>query len=272
MKKFETFKKQQKVSIIIPAHNEEKRIGKTLKEYISYFKNLKKQKILDFELIVVLNACSDNTSKVVEKYSCKELKVLEFKQGGKGFAITEGFKEAIKNKNIDFIGFVDADLATPPKAFYDLIKTLQKNKKIDGTIASRWLKNSVIKTPQTLLRKITSRGFNFLVRGILFLPYKDTQCGAKLFKRKAIEEIITELTITMWAFDIDLLYRIKKNKNVIAEIPTVWEDKRDSKLNLIKVPFKMFSSIIRLRLIHSKFNFVVKAYDKLPERIKIHNI
>ena len=104
----------EKVSIIIPAHNEEKRIGRTLKEYISYFKRKK----LNFQIIVVLNACSDNTLKIVKKY--KELEILNFKQGGKGFAIIEGFKKALKKKS-NLIGFVDADMATPPVAFYDLI-------------------------------------------------------------------------------------------------------------------------------------------------------
>jgi len=258
-----------KISIIIPAHNEEKRIGKTLEEYLSYFKILKKQKILDFEIIVVLNACKDDTLKVVQKYKCNELKIIEFERGGKGFAIIKGFKEALNNNQIKFIGFVDADLATPPESFHELIKNIGNH---EGIIASRWMKKSYIKTPQTITRKITSKGFNFLVRSILFLPYKDTQCGAKLFTRESIEKIIDNMILTLWAFDIDLLYNFKKNNFKVKEIPTIWEDKRDSKLNLVKVPFKMFSSIIRLRLYYSPFRFIVLIYDKLPDKIKIHKI
>ena len=262
--------KQERVSIILPAYNEEKRIGKTIEEYLKFFSEKKKNReIKDFEILVVLNACKDNTIGVVKffKKKYREIRFLNFEQGGKGFAITEGFKDALKQKN-DLIGFVDADMATKPDAFYDLIKNIGKK---DGIIASRWMKGSIIKTPQTILRIITSRGFNFLTRSILFLNYEDTQCGAKLFKRGAIESVIDELGTAEWAFDIDMLYKLKIKGFKIKESPTTWEDKRGSKLNLIVVPFKMFSSIIRLRFIYSPFKFVVRLYDKLPEEIKIHS-
>ena len=71
---------KKKVSIVMPAYNEEDRIGKTLMEYFSYFSNLKNDGELDFEIIVVLNACKDNTRKVVEKFDCKELFILEFRR------------------------------------------------------------------------------------------------------------------------------------------------------------------------------------------------
>ena len=260
----------EKPSIIIPAYNEEKRIGRTLEEYSRFFEEKKKiGELKEFEILVVLNACKDNTLGVVKekqkKY--KEIIFLDFKQGGKGFAIIEGFKDALKRDN-KLIGFVDADMATPPEAFYDLIKNIGN---FDGILASRWMKESVIKTKQTLLRIITSRGFNFLVKGILLIPYSDTQCGAKLFKKKAIESVINDLGTTKWAFDIDLIYKLRRKNFRIREIPTIWEDKRGSKLNVIKVPFQMFSSIVRLRLIYSPFNFVVRFYNKLPEKVRIHN-
>jgi glycosyltransferase involved in cell wall biosynthesis len=260
------------ISIIIPAHNEEKRIGKTLEAYGKFFEKKKQNKeIRNFEIIVVINASSDKTLEIVKKHSnkLKELRYLNFEKVGKGFAIVEGFKDALKRDN-DLIGFVDADLATSPTAFYELIKKIEE-KKCDGVIASRWLKDSIIKTKQHLLRKITSRGFNFLIRSILFLTYKDTQCGAKIFKKKAIKNIINELGITKWAFDIDLLYKLKNKGFQIKEIPTIWEDKKGSKIDLVRNPIQMFSSIIRLRLLNSPLKFIVRAYDKLPENIKIHS-
>src|SRR3989344_3103890 len=120
----------KKIAVVIPAHNEEKRIGRTLKNYLEYFGELKKSKKLDFVIVVVLNACSDNTRKVVEKFLCDELVILEFERGGKGFAIIEGFKWAIAN-NWDLIGFIDADMASPPNSFYGLIKNLRN---YDGVI------------------------------------------------------------------------------------------------------------------------------------------
>ena len=83
----------EKISIVVPAYNEEKRIGKTAREYLNYFKNLKKEKILDFEIIFVLNACTDDTLGVVKKFKSPEVKILNFERGGKGFAIVEGFKD-----------------------------------------------------------------------------------------------------------------------------------------------------------------------------------
>jgi len=256
-----------KISIVIPAHNEEKRIGKTLKEYFSFFSKLKKKKILDYEIIVVLNACKDNTKKVVKKYKIKELKILDFEQGGKGFAITQGFKHALGSKS-DLIGFVDADLATPAKSFYDLVNNIKEN---GGAIASRWRKNSVIITKQSFLRKITSKGFNYVVRVLFLFPYRDTQCGAKIFKREALGKIIKDLGTTGWAFDIDLIYKVRKNKYKIKEHPTVWEDKKDSKLDLKIAPILMFLSVLRLRLLNSPFKGFMRIYDKLPEWIKIHH-
>tara|TARA_Y100000034_G_scaffold19272_1_gene21687 strand:- start:8324 stop:9094 length:771 start_codon:yes stop_codon:yes gene_type:complete len=255
----------EKVSIIIPAHNEEKRIGRTLKEYISYFQKLKKS--LDFRIIVVLNACSDNTLKIVEKYKIKELEILNFRQGGKGFAIVEGFKRALKG-NSNLIGFVDADLATPPEAFYDLIKNINGN---DGVIANRWDKHSIIKTPQTIFRRIIGRGFNLIVKILFLLPHQDTQCGAKLFKRELLEKIIPKLGSSEWSFDVDLLFYARREKAKIKSIPTIWSDKKESKINIKKTPLTMFLSVVRLRLVHSPLNFVVRFYRKLPNWMRVHN-
>lgn len=257
------------LAIIIPAHNEEKRIARTIETYAKFFENKKDEREVDgFFFLIVLNACRDKTQKIVKDFSekYKSVKYIEFKEGGKGFAILEGFKEALKSK-ADLIGFVDADMATPPECFFDLIK---KIKDVDVTIASRGLKESVVKTSFT--RKLTNRGFNFFVRSILLLPYKDTQCGAKLFRRKVIEKVLPEIGITRWAFDIDLIFKIRKKGFKIKEVATVWNDIEGSKIDLIKTPLQMFSAIMRIRLINSPFNFVVRAYDTMPEKIKIHNM
>lgn len=260
--------KQKTISIIIPAHNEERRIGRTLEEYSEFFENLKKKnEIKDFEMLIVINNTKDNTEDIVKDYKKRyhEIKYLNYKQGGKGFAIIEGFKDALKRKN-NIIGFVDADMATPPEAYYWLIQEINGN---DGTIASRALEGSVASF--TFKRKLTHKGFNMVVRNLLCLPYSDTQCGAKVFKKEAIEAVVNELGMTQWCFDVDLLYRLRKKGFKIKEIKTIWEDKTGSKLDLRKVPLRMFASVIRLRLLNSRFCGLVKVYDKLPEWIKIHH-
>lgn len=234
-----------KISIIIPAYNEEKRIENTLKEYGNFFQNLKKQKILDFEILVVINNTTDNTEKIVRKFSkkYKYIRYLNLKPKGKGFAVKEGFKYSLKRKS-DLIGFVDADMSISPKAFYCLFKNISEN---DGIIASRWIKGAKA-TERTWTRKITSKTFNFIATSLFFLSYKDIQCGAKIFKKKVIEEIVYELNTTGWAFDVDLLYLCKKHGFKIKEYPSVWEDKDGSKIKgLFKTSIQMLFDIIKLR-------------------------
>ena len=260
----------KKVSIIIPAYNEEKRIAKTLKDYINFFKKFEKKREVFFEIIVVLNACTDNTLEVVNKVK-KELKeknliILNFRQAGKGFAIIQGFKDALK-RDSDLIGFIDADGATPPEAFYDLIKNIGNN---GGIIANRWDKKSKIRVKQSLLRRIMSRGYNFIVRSLFLFPYRDTQCGAKVFKREALEKILPKLGESEWGFDVELLFHAKKVGVKIKSIPTIWFDQKESKINIKKTPVKMFLSAIRLRLLHSPFKFILRAWGRIPLGSKIY--
>lgn len=256
-----------KVAIIIPAHNEEKRIGKTLETYTRFFGEKSNTDKFDYEIIVVINNTKDNTENVVKKFSKENKKIvcLNFKQGGKGFAVTEGFKNALKKKN-DLIGFVDADMATPPEEYYKLI---QKIGKFDGIIGNRWSKSSLIIKKQSLLRRVASRLFNFLVRIFFFVDYQDTQCGAKLFKIDAVRSLIPKIFITQWAFDVNLLYVCKIEKISIKEEPVKWEDKDFSKLNILRASLKMFLGILRLRIIYSPLNKIIRFYDALPEYLKI---
>jgi hypothetical protein len=101
------------------------------------------------------------------------------------------------------------------------------------------------------------------------MPYHDTQCGAKIFKRKAIEKTCNEFGITQWAFDIDLLYKIRRAGFDVREFPTVWSDKQYSKINFMKAGPRMAMAIIRLRLINSKLKFLIRGYDILPKWMKI---
>jgi glycosyltransferase involved in cell wall biosynthesis len=246
-----------KTCIIIPAYNEEKRIGKTLQEYCEFFRNQNQE----FEILVVLNACKDNTLEIVKtkQKQFKEIKYLNFKRGGKGFAVTEGFKDAIKRKN-DLIGFVDADSSTSPKAFYDLVG---KKNDFDGVIASRYIKGAVVSPKQTIKRRIISRLGNFIIRSLFFINSRDTQCGAKLFKKKVIENIVKEIKLSEWVFDVDILYLCKRKGYKIKDIPTVWEDMAGSKLNIKEAGIKSLLGVIQLRIIYSPFRKILKPFKKI---------
>lgn len=258
----------EKISIIIPTYNEEKRIGKTLDEYGRFFNNLRNKKILDTEILVVINNTTDRTQEIVNKYSKKYkiIKYLNFKEGGKGFAIIQGFKYAVNNQDITLVGFVDADMATLPKDFYKLIKNIHNS---DGVIASRYVGGAVVNPKQSFARILVSRMFNFLTRVLFLMPYRDTQCGAKVFRKEVIEETVNQIGLTQWAFDVDLLYKIKKAGFIIKEYPTIWADKDYSKINFMKAGPRMVFAIIRLRLINSKLKFLIQGYDLLPKWMKI---
>jgi len=249
----------EKISIIIPAYNEEKRIKETLDSNLKFFKAIKKNKILDFEIIAVVNGSTDKTLEIVKELAKKnkELKYLNLKRGAKGYAVIEGFKEALKG-NSNLIGFKDADMATSPEAFYELVKKINN---YDGIIASRYVKGSIIAPKPTSERIFASRIFNFMIRIILGLRFKDTQCGAKLFKRKTLEKTIPRLTFSQLAFDVEILYIMKKLGFKIKEIPTRWSDKEYSKVNFAKSGPVMFLAIVRLRILNSPFKSLIKFYD-----------
>jgi len=247
----------EKVSIIIPAYNEEKRIARTLEAYGNFFANLKKIGKLESEILIVINNTKDRTEEIVKKFQ-KKYKIimyLNFKQGGKGFAITEGFKEALKDDKNSIIGFVDADMATSPEAFYDLVKNING---FDGILASRYIKGSIVKPKQPFSRIFASRVFNTIVRCLFMFPYSDTQCGAKIFRRQALQKILPLLGVTEWAFDVDLLYNLHKNGFRIKEYPTIWSDVSGSKINLKKSSMQMFFAVVRLRLVNSPFAILAK--------------
>ncbi len=243
--------KMQKLSIVIPAYNEEKRIGNTLKAYSNYFESLRKQKKLDYEIVVVINNTTDNTEDVVRKYQKKNKRILclNLKAKGKGYAVIEGFKDSLKRKN-DMIGFVDADMSTKPAQFYELAENIRNN---DGIIASRYVKGAIIRPRRTIMRVLTAEGFSFLVRTMFLMPYKDTQCGAKLFNRKLAEYLSKNVGMTRWAFDVELLYKARKAGFTIKEQPTIWTEHEGTKMNVTKTSLQMFLAIARLRLIYSPF-------------------
>ena len=102
-------------------------------------------------------------------------------------------------------------------------------------------------------RRFASRCFHVLVQGLFWMNIKDTQCGAKLIRKGAIEAVLSQLTLADMAFDINLLYALKKKNFTILEIPTEWTDKIGSKVVLGKTSLVMFLSVVRLRIIYSFF-------------------
>lgn len=235
-----------KISIIVPAYNEEKRIEKTLKAYASFFSFLPAP--YHAEILVVLNGCKDNTLPIVktcaQEFSC--IRFLNLQESGKGLAIVTGFKDAL-TRSQELIGFVDADMATTPKDFFELITSLGE---ADGVIASRYMPGSVVFPKEQPLKVYGSRFFNAVLRLLFWFPFKDTQCGAKIFRAYALRDVIPHISSMQWAFDVDLLFWLTKKGYVIKEIPTTWSDQKYSTFNnnVMGSGLRMLGTCISLRI------------------------
>jgi glycosyltransferase involved in cell wall biosynthesis len=232
--------------LLIPAYNEERRIEPVLRDYARFFQDNYSG---NFQIVVVLNGCTDNTIGVVRRVAAEflTLRALEFKAPiHKGGALIEGFKLAAAG---ELIGYVDADGATAPAAFLELVRHLGD---ADCVVGSRWLPESVIHQAQTGNRRFASRVFHAIVQLFFRLNIHDTQCGAKVMKREVVEKIYPNLCIADLAFDINLLVAVKYAGFRIREVPTEWTDKAGSKVtaSLFRSSLTMLLSVIRIRLIY----------------------
>lgn len=249
------------LSIVLPAHNEAHRILPTLARYTEYFSAVPD---LDFELLVVVNGSSDQTEQIVREFADEHPSVdliVEPDRIGKGGAVMRGFQRA----QGELIGFVDADGATSAEAYHDLVKHMGDAGMI---LASRWMKGAVVEPRQPLSRRIASRIFNSLVRILFQVRLTDTQCGAKLLQRQAVEDVLPHLGLTRWAFDVDLVFQVRRAGYRLIEYPTVWRDVAGSRLNIPKASFEMFIAVWRLRLLYSPFAFVVEIYNRIHRGIR----
>ena len=245
------------VSIVIPAHNEEKRIERTLRTYLKYYDCLQTEHQLNTEFVVVLNGCTDATLAIVSgiKKDHDNIIIIDTPKAGKGLAIKLGFQDALTRDN-NLIGFVDADMATSPNEFYELIDNIGN---YDGIIASRYMKGSHVHPPRPFVKEWGRKiFFHSLIFTLFGMRFKDYQCGAKLFKYKVIKKITPYLHIKQWAFDVEVLYLCKKFGFKIKEIPTVWRDQADSKLKVMSAGTRMLSALFEIRLRHSPFGFLYK--------------
>ena len=245
------------VLLLIPAHNEEHRIEPVLRSYAEYFRKNYEGK---FQLVVVLNGCTDNTLGVVQRVSARfgEVSAVVFEEPiHKGGALIEGLRLAPR---ADLIGYVDADGATSPAAFAELAR---RSGEADCVIGSRWIPGAVLHQMQTGRRRFASRIFHAIVQLLFWMNIRDTQCGAKVVRRAAVEKIHSMLFIADMAFDINLLYILRREGFSVLEVPTEWTDKLGSKVALGRTSLTMLLSVIRLRWIYSPFAPLRKLFRPL---------
>jgi hypothetical protein len=183
-----------------------------------------------------------------------EIEPLNFEEPiGKGGALIEGFKKAAEAEAV-LTGYVDADGATPASAFHELAVRCAAGE-ADCVIGSRWLPGAVLHQSQSPLRRVFSRGFHTIVSVLFWMGIKDTQCPAKVMRREALEDILESLRIADLAFDVNLLFSLRRAGHTVKEVPIEWTDQLGSKVtsNLWRLSLVMFLSVVRLRLVHSPF-------------------
>ncbi|MFC1690536.1 dolichyl-phosphate beta-glucosyltransferase [Nanoarchaeota archaeon] len=229
---------KKEISIVIPAYNEEKRIGNSLKKILSY---LKKNKF-NFEIIVVDDGSTDNTIKIVKKINSNIRIIKNNSNKGKGFSVRKGILSA----NKQLILFSDADLSTPIEELPRLIKAIEDD--YDLAIGSRAITGAKIEIHQPFYREAIGRIFNKIVQTIATWGIKDTQCGFKLFKKKTAKEIFSRLTINNFGFDVEAIFIAKKKGYKIKEIPITWINSAGSKVSPVKDSIKMFLDLFKIRI------------------------
>lgn len=223
------------LDIIIPAHNEAHRIGPTLDSYRREFSQP------DVRFIVALDHCEDSTADIVRAHAGSDPRVElhEFPKLGKGGVI----REASKLCWAEFVAFVDADGSTSPEQLSRLVDAARS---ADGAIASRRLPASSVRGRRALSRTAASLVFAWLVRHLFGLPFRDTQCGAKVMRRTALERLLPSITTDDLLFDIDLLLRASEFDYRIVEVPTIWVERPGSRVRLLRDAGLMAGSLLRL--------------------------
>jgi glycosyltransferase involved in cell wall biosynthesis len=223
-------------SLVIPAHNEEHRLFDTL---ITYESAMRERFQGNFEIVVVANDCSDDTVGVANSLAASGLQIrtVEIEEAvGKGGAVLEGFRQV----RGEAVAFVDADGATSPGSLMQLFEGLDRS---DVVIGSRRLESSIIMQPQKLTRRFFGFMFGMTARLLFGMPYRDTQCGAKVLRREAARQLCDIVGETRWTFDLDLLLCARRLELKISEQPIAWTDKEGSHLRYASTSWEVLSAL-----------------------------
>ena len=202
-------------TLIIPAYNEERRIGTVLAELEGFAG----------KVIFVCDG-TDRTAAMVGEYASSRPKgritCLSFaRRLGKGGGVRAGLMAA----TTPYAGFMDADGSTPVREMERLFFELDSH---DGALGSRWIRGADVRVPQSLSRRVQSRLFNLWVKLLFGLSSSDTQCGAKVFRKGALNAVLPLMVSDGFEFDAELLWRLKTAGYDVVEVPITWEDREES--------------------------------------------
>lgn len=231
------------ISIVIPAFEEEDRLGDSIRQILAFIEAEK----LSAELIVVDDGSGDKTAETGEKAGAEfpgiQTKVIRYeKNRGKGFAVKTGLLAS----EGDIAVFSDADLSTPIEELFKLVEPIQKGE-YDVTFGSRALDRSLIGTHQPWRREQGGRVMNLIIKTMSGLPFLDTQCGFKAFNMKKFRPLLELMTIDRFGFDVEFLFVADYHKLRLKEIPVRWNNVEGSKVNVFRDTRRMFSELSQIR-------------------------
>jgi glycosyltransferase involved in cell wall biosynthesis len=244
------------LSIVIPAYNESARIENALERVMSCVQ----EQGWDAEVLVVDDGSKDNTAAIVQRWMSRYPRLhLVQNPGnrGKGYSVRNGLLQAAG----DVVMFTDADLSAPMEEAERLLAAIADG--ADVAIGSRWMDRTRQTIHQPLYRQFFGRCFNWITRLVMGLPFKDTQCGFKAFRRSAAQVIFRLQTIERWGFDPEILFIARKLKYVIREVPVTWGHDERSRMSYLKDGMKMLEDMAKIRT-----NSLAGRYDEAIAAIK----
>lgn len=228
-----------KLSIVIPAHNEEPRISRCLEKVAEFLKGKR-----DVEVVISEDGSADRTLEIARSFAKRDgrIRILHSERRlGKGGGLIRGLKAA-RGENVVFM---DADCAVEPLEIPKLLDGLEK---ADLATGSRTIRDSIIVKQSPLLRQIAGTSFNLLVNLLFGLHSSDTQCGFKAMRKPALQAILPSLKRTGFETDVEMLVAAKRLGLKVVEVPIRWRHVEGSKVNVFKESAKMFSGVLRLWL------------------------
>jgi dolichyl-phosphate beta-glucosyltransferase len=236
------------VSVVIPARNEEQRIGPTLERVLSYLG----RQSYSAEVVVVDDVSTDGTGRVVSRFLGREVPVALMRRSGKngkGLAVRDGMLAATGERRL----FSDADLSTPIEEAQKLLSALDRG--YDVAIGSRMAPGAQVQRP--LMRGAMSRAFNLLVQAFVLPGIRDSQCGFKALTRGATQDLFPRLTLTGWSFDAELLFLARKRGWRICEMPVRWIHSPATRMRPLRNALQMVRDLVRVR-----WQYATGAYQR----------